>query len=531
MRRVLLYVLLAVLVIPVACNEEQKLELEQLQASLEELQNADGSAVPQAVVPALSDGPFAIVFDQQRYGVDAGSSVTVGYTLSEACAVTVSTREGWTATVNATGATTGTITLTAPDPAAPATFTVTATAENGKIAAAIIPLIVRDPYTDATRTQANLLGYYSLKPQHASEANFQKLADAGLNMVTVECEDYDFKDQVARAWKVGMKSLAIIGFAGDRWAGDPDNYKYLDELVGYLKEQPGTLAYHVFDEPSTDRIPRLKRIREKIESLDPEHPVYINLNPDGSSASLGTTTYRDYIEAFARDCGVKFLSFDMYPILTDGTYMQGWHMCLRAVSDMARKYGIPFWAFAASCHIDNEGGTIVRGRPSVENLRLQAYTDMVYGAQVVQFFTIQQYGGTTFAPIMLDGTWTEAYDYLKTACHQIQKRGYVFNGCSVEDIRFTDSPAIWGDALSQANLPQQIESIAASGTALVSFIENRGNRYIAMVNQSYTQKISVEVTFNDMVYTIEPDGSFTEHRPGSEEFVIDEGDLMVIKYE
>ena len=154
---------------------------------------------------------------------------------------------------------------------------------------------------------------------------------------------------------------------------------------------------------------------------------------------------------------------------------------------------------------------------------------MAYGAQLVQFFTIQQYGGTTFAPIMANGEWTEAYDYLKDACLQIQKRGYVFNGCNVEKIRFSQTPASESMSLSTVDLPEQIASLQTSGDAMVSFLENRGNRYIAIVNQSYTSKISAQVTFNEMVYTIERDGSFAQQQPGSREFTIDEGDLMVIK--
>ena len=105
----------------------------------------------------------------------------------------------------------------------------------------------------------------------------------------------------------------------------------------------------------------------------------------------------------------------------------------------------------------------------------------------------------------------------------------MFDGCSANRVRFSDNTAIWGDTLSQADLPDNISSLATSGDALVSFLETRGNEYIAIVNQSYTEKITAQVGFADMAFTIERDGSFTEHNAGSESFTIDEGDLMVIK--
>ena len=530
MRRTLIYPLAALLALVVSCNKGDEKLLAQLQEELAALEQASLPDVPAAAgVDVLPDGEFAISFDKQCYGIDAGESVTVSYSLPEAATVEVSAKDGWTATVSATSGAAGTIVVTAPDPASPSEIVLTATGEGGRRTAAILPVMVRDPYSESTRTYVNALGYYNFKPQWATAENFQKLADAGLKSVTVECEDYDFKDQVALAHQAGLKSLCIIGWAGGRYASDPQGYKGLDEVVNYLKEQPGVFAYHICDEPSIDEIPRLKFIKDKVESLDPEHPVYINLNPDGSVHALGTDSYREYIEAYARDCEVDFISFDMYPILTEGAVMPGWHKCLRAVYDVTKKYGIPFWAFAASCWINNEGGITVRGCPSVENLRLQVYTDLAYGAQVVQYFTIQQYGGTTLSPLMYDGTWSVAFDYLKEANLQVQKRGYVFDGCSVDKVRFSQTPATWGENVSAADLPENIGSLETSGTAMVSFIGNRGNRYITIVNQSYTQKITAQVAFSGVAYTIERDGSFVEHLPGSEQFTIDEGDLMVIK--
>ena len=148
---------------------------------------------------------------------------------------------------------------------------------------------------------------------------------------------------------------------------------------------------------------------------------------------------------------------------------------------------------------------------------------------MVQYFTSEQYGGTTLAPLMADGTWSIAFDFLKEASLQVQKRGYVFDGCSVKNIKFTAPASVWGQLLSDSDLPDAIGYLNTSSTALVSFLENRGNQYIAIVNQSYTNKITANVTFNEMVYTIEQDGSFVEHEAGREEFTKDEGDLMVIK--
>ena len=530
MRRFSLYAIALLSAILVSCNKESEARLLQLQGDLAALSQGDMPTLADPVVAGvLPDGAYDITFDKDGYGVDAGGSVTVRYSLPEPSAVTVRVDGGLEATLNAVSDTEGEIVISASDPASPADILVSASSQSGKQAVKYVPVLVRDPYTDATRTFANMLGYYNFKPEWCTAENFQKLADAGIKSVTVETEDYNYREQMDLAHQAGLKTLPIIGWLTGRYSSDPENYKGLDEYLAYLSQHPSTMAYHICDEPSTRDIPTLLMRKEKIESVDPVHPVYINLNPDGSVYALGVDNYRDYIEAYARDCKCKLISFDMYPILPEGKVMTHWHRCLRVVSEVSRKYGVPFWAFAASCWINNEGAAAMRGKPSTENLRMQVYTDLAYGAQVVQYFTIMQYGGTKFAPLMSDGTWTEAYDYLKEATLQVQKRGYVFDGCSVRNIKFTAPSSIWGELLVPGDLPRQIGSLVTSDTALVSFIQNRGNEYVAIVNQSYTDKITASVGFNGMVYTIERDGSFMEHGPGSEEFTIDEGDLMVIK--
>lgn len=531
MKRYFTYILVVLLTLFLSCNKEDQARVEELNAALAELEGkAEEMGLPSAVKPGVeADDEYFISFDRQKYGVDAGGSVTVKYTVQEPSTVSVTVKGDLAATVSATGDTEGEIVVTAPDPASPGEIYIEAESQSGLKTARKVPVMIRDPYTDATRTSVNLLGYYNFKPQWATLENFRKLAEAGLKSVTVETGDYDYKLQMDLAHQAGLKALPIIGWVTSAYERDPENYKGLDEMIDYLMHHPATMAYHIYDEPSTREIPSLKFRKEKIESLDPDHPVYINLNPDGSINALGVDNYHDYIEAFARDCKCKFISFDMYPILPGGAVMTHWHRCLRDVSEVTRQYGIPFWAFAASCWIDREAPTQMRGRPSTENLRLQVYTDLAYGAQVVQYFTIQQYGGTSLSPILADGSWTVAYDYLKEASLQVQKRGYVFDGCNVHKVKFAGLASVWGELYSPSDLPAEVASLSSSGMALVSFFGNRGNEYIAIVNQSYTEKIRVGVTLNEMVYTIERDGSFVEREPGINEITIDEGDLLLLK--
>lgn len=529
-------VLLSILVVAVACNEADKARVEELRQDLDELQGRVLPGVPDAadVVPEQESG-FAISFDKVRYGVDAGGSVTINYTLPEAAELEFSVPQGWGVEAGGSGASSGAIVVTAPDPASPAEIIVTATTSDDRATAAMLPLMVRDPYTSTTRTTFMTMGYRGPKNHMATLETFQKLADAGLKLITVETDEGPFMHQLDLAEQVGMKCVPVVWDAAERYERDPGNYKGLDELIGKLRDHPATYAYHIYDEPSTNLIPALKLRKERIEALDPNHPVYINLLSEASPAGLGVQEYYDYIETYIRECDVKLLSFDIYPCRPpeDPTYCDQiipyWWKCNEIVSSLTKRYGIPWWAFAASCWIDKEQHLFAK--PTLENLRLQVYTNLAYGAQVIQYFVILQYGGTDYAPLMIDGTWTAAYDTLKEFNTELHRRGWVFDGCEMEKVRHTNLLPTWSERLSEADLPPQIRSLSTDQDALIGFISNRGNKYVTIANKSLKDKMTVDAVFGDMVYTIARDGIFTERQTGPAQFLLDESDMLVIKYQ
>ena len=86
----------AAIAIAASCNKEDKLKVEQLQQELDQLQKENLPGVPaSSVIDVPEDQPFFFTFDKAKYGVDAGSTVSIPYTLQEAATVTVSAKNGW----------------------------------------------------------------------------------------------------------------------------------------------------------------------------------------------------------------------------------------------------------------------------------------------------------------------------------------------------------------------------------------------------------------------------------------------------
>lgn len=372
------------------------------------------------------------------------------------------------------------------------------------------------------------LGYLGFRDGAATAANFQKLAEAGLDMITLEMDQSTAALQFDLAAEAGIKILAVLAPFTDRHNIDDVDFAKVDELVERFRSHPALFGWHICDEPNINRIPGLKAIKEHIEALDPDHPVYINLNPLGSIRALGTDFYRDYVDTYARDCGLSILSYDCYPTMDYGV-LNWWYMCNEAVLATCRKYGIPFWGFAASCWIDREGPNNMHAKPTLENIRLTVNTHLAYGAKVMQYFTIRDFGGTSWSPMMREA-WTDAYDLLKEANLEMKNREGIFAGGEVVKTRFTHLTPFACLPLLDEDLPAAVASLDTDSTALVSFIENGANRYIVVVNSSWTQKCRASVEFAAACSTIDRRGVVSEWGKSKNAFVIDEGDMLVIKY-
>ena len=528
-----LFVLVIAALLAVCCNKEEKQKFEQLQQELSELEASNAPTVPDAKdVNVPEDGDLSIAFDAIRYGVDAGSSVEVGYTLQESATLDISIKEGWSAVVNTSDGKSGTITISAPDPASPTDIVVTATTADGRNAAANIPVMVRNPYTEATRTDVAAMGYFCFSPDVATDYHFKQMADAGFNMLSIESVD-NWQEQLDLAHKYGMKGVLFVnGPAGEYYRNQSSTA--LADVINEAKVHPAIAAYQIFDEPHMDQIGQIVFEKDKIEELDPDHPVYVNLHPGSASIyALGTDDYFEYVETMVTRCNLKFITFDQYPVFVSGID-PSWHKSLLAVYTSAKRHNIPFWAFTLCCRENS------RIDPTLENIRLQCNTNLFFGAQVNQYFVYRNTSGTNYAPLVVwekqpDGTYirvekyTKVYDDCKAYNAEMHNFGFVFANANVKAVRNLTVINNWIESVGLSDLPEQIKSLSAEGEALVSFIENNGNEYVAVMNSVWTMQKKICVELTDMVYAIDHDGVFTQLAPGSHDILLDGGDVVIFK--
>lgn len=279
-----------------------------------------------------------------------------------------------------------------------------------------------------------------------------------------------------------------------------------ESAVSLIKDHPALVAYHIKDEPELDDFEWLKALQIKISSLDAEHPCYINLLPNWS---WGVEEYRDNIERFASEFDVPFYSFDNYPIVEKDGEVEvrpDWYRNLEEFSAMARSHGKPFWGFAlAKAHNIVEPEEAVYPEPTLGQLRLQVFSNLLYGAQAIQYFN--------FTGIVDPATCEKkpAFDLIRQVNSEVRAYSSVFAGCTVLDVWHTGE-SIPSGTVSLAAMPdglphERVKSLRISGEgAVVSLIENDGETYLAVQNRSCLEAAVLDITFDGHVSLLTSDG-------------------------
>ena len=304
-----------------------------------------------------------------------------------------------------------------------------------------------------------------------------------------------------------------------------------ETAVALTKNHPALVAYHIKDEPELDDFEWLKALQTKISSLDAAHPCYINLLPNWS---WGVEEYSDNLELFASEFDLPFYSFDNYPVVEDEGVVKvrpDWYRNLEEFSAMARRHGKPFWAFAlAKAHSITVPEVAVYPEPTIGHLRLQVFSNLLYGAQAIQYFN--------FTGIVDPSTCEKkpAFDLIKQVNSEVLAYSPVFAGCSVSGVWHTGDSIPCGtvslDAMPDGMPHERVRSLrirpAGSETesdvpaiggdvsssfgdrqmgAVVSLIENGGDTYLAVQNRSCLESAVLDISFDGLVSLLTSDGS------------------------
>ena len=286
-------------------------------------------------------------------------------------------------------------------------------------------------------------------------------------------------------------------------------------IVGRMKDHPALFAYHIADEPSTSDFPMLKDAVNRILSFDDAHPCYINLYPNWAWGKIDD--YLQKVNAFLTTVPQRFVSFDHYPIMEVGgvsSFRPEWYKNLEDIRRVARAKKLPIWAFALSLAHYLEDVTYPV--PTLGQLRLQQFSNLVYGAQGFQYFTFHG---------IYRNTPTQVYDRVKDVNASLQALSKIFMGAEIVDVWHTGASLPYGTK-GLSSLPQGITSLKTSDVgAVISQVVKDGRTYVAIVNKDFNRDMTLDIAFNRKVTKIDNMGYKAQAQ--SENITVSPGNIVI----
>lgn len=346
-------------------------------------------------------------------------------------------------------------------------------------------------YTNPVGKQFPIMAWFSILPDsEQTHARYQELADAGFNISFPHFGSIKSLQLGLRACRgTGVK---IMGTCHEEYAHPEDAARLM------LKERDFA-GWFLRDEPVCSGFAELKKLSDRLASVDSVHIQYLNLLPNYvDMKAVGTESYIEYVRRFAREVNIGLLSYDNYPVVREGDKISLrplFYSNLEDVRKVSLETGQPFWASAlATAH----GSYPV---PTLSQLKLQIFSDLAYGAQGIQYFTYWTPLGTIWdfhnAPIDSLGHRTNVYYLVKEVNSEVRALTRVFLGCRVHDVLFTGKEVPEGTQRLNS-VPSPLRRLSSSGGEglLVSRLSNSGRQYLMILNRdvNHAQKVELEMS-------------------------------------
>ena len=370
----------------------------------------------------------------------------------------------------------------------------------------------------ATGGEMPIIAYMGVPNDQSTDENFKTFSECGF---TVSLYGYATLRELTEACRVAYRhGVSILGHC-------PETHATPERAAAILKDQQGFFGYVLQDEPSEAEIDALEKEICQIKKVDNSHVFYINLLPNYDDWILQhtkTRTYAEYLEkGAATSC--RQLSFDYYPVTKDGL-RDGWFANLETIRTKSLSKGIPFWGFILSVP------HAIYPQPTIGSLRLQAYTNLAYGAQGIQYFTYwtpspDRENDYHNGPIDRKGRKTKTYALVQHMNSELKSVARLFYGARVTSIGHLG--VIDKGTRRQTTMPPNLNKLKISGKrgCIVSQFTKDGHTYLALVNKNYRGKMKATIGWrNDTPRRITK--SLVEE-PMKSSFTIDAGDILLFK--
>ncbi len=371
-----------------------------------------------------------------------------------------------------------------------------------------------------------ILAWYSIPASQTSVERYKEMRAIGITYSLSFLPNIDeVKRALDAAEQAGVKLLVSC----------PELKKEPEKTVKQLMDHPAVAGYHLKDEPGMDLYPELASWAKQIRKVDANHFCYVNLFPDfAGSKRLGTDSYEEYVEEYIKQIPIDFVSFDYYPVMKDHL-LKSWYKNLEVISKKSREGEKPFWAFVLTTNYDNDHVT----PQTIAAMRLQAFSNLAYGAQGIQYFTYWSATSVNSpsgedqrgAPITATGKRSVVYDRVKQMSQEIENLSDVFLGAEVISVRHTELGKIPEGTIRLTSLPEPVKVLDTHGApALVSVLKKGENSFLVIVNKDFLNNLEYTIYGDDSMKRILKDGAIVPASAYEPSMVLDPGDIAVYMF-
>ena len=363
------------------------------------------------------------------------------------------------------------------------------------------------------KSQFPIMASHALGNGHGTVENYKTIEEAGF---TLSIAYLNSRDEVIRHLEAASKTSVKLIVWCPEILTDPE------ETINAFKKYRSLGGYYLSDEPNSGSFSELSGKYDLFQRIDKKHHIWINVYPKyATNKQLGTKSYENYINQYIKIINPKFVSFDHYGLMINGL-RSDYFENLEIVSKQCRIYGKPFWAYVLSA----EFGDYLP--PTKGSLSFQAYSNIAYGAQGIEYYTYQK-GRHKSAIVDENYQKLPIYNAVKELNSEIRYYSKFLTGNKVEEVshfsreipkgtKRTDK-TIWGLTLKKY-----------SGKGfVVSQFTNKKKKFILFVNKDYEKPQVLEISSIDSIrrisyYKIERIKCVGEHS-----FVVQPGSIVLLR--
>lgn len=271
----------------------------------------------------------------------------------------------------------------------------------------------------------------------------------------------------------------------------------MDSILHDYAAYPALLGYNISFGSRASEFASLGKIAQAWQQKAPNQIPFINLYPSYTSvADLESDSYHQYLSEYFEMVKPKFVSFNHFPIIKSGIRAD-YYENLELIQRYTQKHQIPFWGFVLTWAHG------VYQTPAESHLRLQAFSNLAYGARGLVYYTYCTpfgNGATTDAAILdLNMRKTRLYRHAQIINEEVRNLAPIWRLLQPIGVYHTN-PIPMGCRSLDFDLP--IVDIKGDNILIGLFVSQAQIPYFLIVNRNFKYGAKPYVYFDDRVKRI-----------------------------